>query len=109
MANGDTSQTVKDNPALAGVNLPRTGKQTRAGVVVTDTLLFAGEGFGGDPVFRAHDKMSGEIIAEIALPASQSSPPITYMQDGRQFLLMYVAASNSPAQLVALALPDSEN
>lgn len=108
MANGDTPAKVRNNPALAGVDLPRTGKQTRAGVAVTDTLLLAGEGFGGDPVFRAHDKMTGAIVAEIELPASQSSAPISYMQNGRQFILMYVADSVTPAQLVALALPESE-
>ena len=56
IANGDTPPEVAANPALAGVDLPRTGVPTRAGIVVTDTLLFAGEGFGGGPVFRAHDK-----------------------------------------------------
>jgi quinoprotein glucose dehydrogenase len=107
MANGDTPAAVVNNPALAGIDLPRTGKQTRAGVLVTDTLLFAGEGFGGDAVFRAHDKMTGTIVAEIALPASQSSAPITYMRNGRQYILMHVADAGTPAQLVALALPGS--
>ena len=96
IANGDTPQAYKDNPALAGVDLPRTGKPTRAGIVVTKTLLFAGEGWGtvgnirGDPVFRAHDKQTGEIIAEIELPATQSGPPSTYMINGRQYIVMMV-------------------
>jgi quinoprotein glucose dehydrogenase len=105
MANGDTPQAVLENPALAGIELPRTGKQTRAGVVVTDALLFAGEGFGGDAVFRAHDKLTGKIVAEIALPATQSSAPVSYFRNGRQYILMHVADSATPARLVALALP----
>jgi quinoprotein glucose dehydrogenase len=105
IANGDTPQDIVDNPALAGVDLPRTGKATRAGILVTDTLLFAGEGFGGDPVFRAHDKLSGEIVAEIELPATQASPPSSYRVNGRQFIVMTVADGESPAELVALALP----
>jgi glucose dehydrogenase len=109
IANGDTPASVANNPALAGVKLPRTGKQTRAGVVVTDTLLFAGEGFGGDAVFRAHDKMTGAIVAEIDLPASQSSAPITYRRNGRQFILMHVADAGKPAELIALALPASNS
>jgi len=113
IANGDTPQSVQDNPALAGVDLPRTGKPTRAGIVVTKSLLFAGEGVGpavirGDPVFRAHDKMTGEILAEIELPATQASPPSTYMLNGRQFIVMTVADGKSPSGLVALALPQSE-
>ena len=110
IANGDTPQAYKDNPALAGVDLPRTGKPTRAGIVVTKTLLFAGEGWGtvgnirGDPVFRAHDKQTGEIIAEIELPATQSGPPSTYMINGRQYIVMMVTDGESPTELVALAL-----
>ncbi len=112
IANGDTPKTYKENPALESVELPRTGKPTRAGIVVTKTLLFAGEGFGsvgtairGDPVFRAHDKRTGEIIAEIDIPATQSGPPSTYMVNGRQFIVMMVTDGESPAELIALALP----
>jgi quinoprotein glucose dehydrogenase len=105
LANGDTPEAIRTHPALEGVNVPRTGKPTRAGILVTDTLLFAGEGFGGDPVFRAHDKRTGEIVAEIDLPASQAGPPSTYRVGGRQFIVMTVADGKSPAELIALALP----
>ena len=111
IANGDTPDVYSNNPAFAGVDLPRMGKPTRAGIVVTKTLLFAGEGWGtvgnirGDPVFRAHDKMTGEILAEIELPATQSGPPSTYMVDGRQYIAMMVTDGKSPTELVALALP----
>jgi quinoprotein glucose dehydrogenase len=113
IANGDTPKAYTDNPALEGIDLPRTGKPTRAGIVVTKSLLFAGEGWGtvgdirGDPVFRAHDKQTGEIVAEIELPATQSGPPSTYMLNGRQYIVMMVTDGESPAELVALALPRS--
>jgi glucose dehydrogenase len=110
IANGDTPAVIANNPALEGVDLPRTGKSTRAGLVVTESLLFAGEGWanfgvGGDPVFRAHDKLTGEILAEIELPGVQSSPPSTYRVNGRQYIIMTVSDGESPAELVALALP----
>lgn len=105
MPNGDTPKTILDNPSLDGVHLPRTGKPTRSGIVVTDTLLFAGEGFGGDPVFRAYDKLTGEIVAEIDLPATQAGPPSSYRVNGRQFIVMTVGDGDSPAELIALALP----
>ena len=105
VANGDTPESVRNHPALADVELPRTGKPTRAGILVTDTLLFAGEGFGGDPVFRAHDKRTGEILASIELPATQAGPPSTYRAAGRQFIVMMVGDGRSPAELIALALP----
>jgi len=105
IANGDTPQDIVDNPALSGIDLPRTGKHTRAGLLATNTLLFAGEGFGGDAVFRAHNKLTGEIIAEIKLPATQASPPSSYRVNGKQYIVMTVGDGESPAQLIALALP----
>ena len=106
IANGDTPKNIKENPALEGIDLPRTGKHTRSGIVVTETLLFAGEGFGGDPIFRAHNKLTGEIIAEISLPASQTSPPSTYRINGKQYIVMTVADGKQPAELIALTLSD---
>ena len=106
VANGDTPEEIAEHPALEGVDLPRTGKPTRAGILLTETLLFAGEGRGGDPMFRAHDKQTGEILAEIELPATQTGQPMTYMHEGRQYILMTVSDSDHTAELVALALPE---
>ena len=107
VANGETTEAIINNPYLKGVEIPRTGKATRAGLLLTKTLLFAGEGFGGDPVFRAHDKYNGKIISEIVLPGSQSSPPSTYMINNRQFIIMTISDGKSPAELIALSLPGS--
>lgn len=106
MANADTPRRIADNPALKGVTLPRTGIATQAGLLVTKTLLFAGEGDGGSPVFRAHDKATGRILAELALPASQVGLPMTYVWKGRQFVVMAVGDREHPAEILALALPD---
>ena len=105
VANGDTPDDVANNPALAGIEIPRTGKFSRAMLLVTRTLLFAGEGYGGAPVLRAHDKATGEILAEIDLPGAVSGKPMTYMVDGRQYIVLSVGRQG-PAELVALALPD---
>lgn len=106
MANADTPAAVRDNPALAGVDLPRTGVASRAGLLVTRALLFAGEGASGSPVFRAHDKATGEILAQVALPGTQTGLPMTYVWQGRQYIVMAVAGSAGGAsELVALALP----
>jgi len=102
--NGDTPRSVRENPALAGVEIPRTGKSTRAGTLVTSTLLFAGEGWGGDPWLRAIDKATGEIVREIELPGAQNGHPITYEVDGRQFVVLSVGAPGQAPELVALAL-----
>ena len=42
--NGDTPDDIKNNPALEGVKIPPTGRPSKATLLVTKTLLFAGEG-----------------------------------------------------------------
>ena len=104
--NGDTPETILSNKQLYGIDVPRTGKPTRSGILVTKTLLFAGEGFGGDPIFRAHDKSTGNIVAEIELPATQASPPSSYRFNGKQYIVMTIADGKAPAELIALTIPD---
>ncbi|MDH5590491.1 MAG: PQQ-binding-like beta-propeller repeat protein [Gemmatimonadota bacterium] len=105
MANGDTPAYVGEALGVDPASLPRTGRPTRAGLLATATLLFAGEGYGGDPVLRAHAKDTGVIVAEIALPAAQSGLPMTYLHDGKQYVVVTVGGYESPVEIVALALP----
>jgi quinoprotein glucose dehydrogenase len=56
-------------------------------------------------MLRAHDKSTGEILAEIELPANQTGAPLTYMLDGVQYVTVAVGAQDFPAELVALRLP----
>ncbi len=104
--NGEASQSVRQALQRMGVDVTGGGKQSRAGLLVTKTLLFAGEGQTGGPFFRAHDKATGEVVAELELPATQVGLPMTYMHEGRQFIVMTIASgSGSAAELIALALP----
>lgn len=105
MANADTPDRIANNPALEGVDLPRTGIETKSGILLTKTLLFAGEGVGGGPTLRAHNKETGEIIAEIELPNTQTGVPMTYEHNGKQYLVMTVSGGGTPAEIIALALP----
>ena len=101
--NGDTPDDIKNNPALAGLAIPPTGKASRATLLVTKTLLFAGEGYGGAPILRAYDKATGAVVAELPLPGAASSKPMTYMHDGKQYVVLAVGR-DTPAELVAFAL-----
>lgn len=102
--NADTPADIAANPALAGVDIPRTGNQNQSGILLTKTLLWSGEGPGGKPVLRAHDKASGNIVAEIALPGSQTGTPMTYEHNGKQYVALTVSAGGR-SHLVALVLP----
>jgi quinoprotein glucose dehydrogenase len=106
IANGDTPANVKNNPALQGVNFPKTGTARLVGILITKTLLFAGD--GTNPVLHAYDKKTGEDIAQIPMPGMETGVPMTYVHQGRQFVLIPVAANaqaGTTAQLVAFALP----
>lgn len=105
VANADTPENIQNHPLLEGVDLPRTGIATRAGVFVTENFVFAGEGSGGTEAFRAHDKMTGEILWEMDLPAAQTGMPMGYELDGRPYIVVPVAQAGQPAELVALTLP----
>ncbi len=105
-ANGMTPEAVANHPDLATMNLARTGIATRSGLLVTPTLLFAGEGTGGAPYLHVHDKATGQLLRDIALPGSQTGLPMTYVWGGRQYVVMAVGDGASPAEIVALALPD---
>ncbi len=108
----DTPDWVTHNPALAGLELPaRTGAFDQVGLLVTRTLLFAGEGSGlyraggGGNKFFAYDKATGAIVHEMTLPSNQSGAPMTYEIDGRQYIVLAAGAKNSPGELIALTLP----
>jgi quinoprotein glucose dehydrogenase len=105
VANADTPERITNHPLLEGVSIPRTGVATRSGLLLTKTLLFVGEGVGGGPTLRALDKQTGDIIAEIELPNTQTGVPMTYEHDGKQYIVMVISGSGTPAELVAYALP----
>lgn len=104
-ANADTPESITNNRALQGVDIPRTGVPTRAGLLLTKTLLFVGEGVGGGSTLYAQDKKTGEIIARIALPNTQTGQPFTYEHNGKQYIAMFVSGSGKPTELVAYTLP----
>ena len=111
VANADTPEEFANHEKLAGVEVPRTGHDERSGLLVTRSLLFAGEGSGlyaydfGGTAFRAHDKLTGEILVEVDLGIRQSGVPMTYAVNGRQFIVVAAGAPNRAGELIALTVP----
>jgi len=110
--NGSTPEFVKRHPALAGVDLSRTGNPEHAPILVTKTLLFTADGGGmyamppgsGGPMFRALDKRTGKVLFEMKLPANVTGAPMTYMLNGVQYLAMAIGAPGVPAALIAMTV-----
>ena len=105
---GDTPPQMAERLGLTVEEMGRTGSVSRAGVLVTKTLLIAGEGASGAPILRAYDKTTGEVIAAHELPAPQVGLPMTYLHDGKQFIVVSVGGGGQPPELIAFALPTDE-
>ena len=117
---GGAPREVREHPDLQGLGLDFStmGQNGRVGALITRTLLFMGEGGGvrggvasrygaGGPIFRAYDKLTGEVVAAITLPANPTGSPMSYMASGRQYIVVAAATLETPAELIALALPRS--
>lgn len=61
---------------------------------------------GGDALFHAIDKKTGKRIGTVKLPAETNQAPMTYMHEGKQYVVLPVGHRGFPGPLVALALPD---
>jgi len=111
---GDTPDNVRNHPALRGMDIPKTGQRGSVGLVVTRTLVVL-----GDPqvtttdehprgaMLRAYDKQTGEQVGAVWMPAAQSGSPMTYLADGRQYIVVAVSGGPYSGEYLAYALPDT--
>ena len=119
VAHGETPDFVRNHPALAGLDIPRTGRTGGAGgssggigTLTTKTLVISGEGGvvttpsgARGAMLRAYDKATGQERGAVYLPAAQTGSPMTYMVDGKQYLVLAVGGGNYQGELIAFALP----
>jgi len=102
---GDTPRVILEHPALQGLDLPNTGQLSYAPTLVTRSLLITGtQTSDGSPVLHAVDKLTGERLGTVALPAPNQYGLMTYMHDGTQYIVAQVAGNGLPGALVALRL-----
>jgi len=109
---GETPDAIRNHPALKGLNIPRTGRPGVVGSLTTKTLVISGEaGFGPTPtgargaMLRAYDKATGKEVGAAYLPAPQTGTPMTYMLNGRQYIVVAVSGAGYSGELIALRLP----
>ena len=124
---GDLAQS---HPVLKQLSPPPVGRAARGHVLLTKTLLIIGqEGTTQresgplresaaepgtvsvpnfeihDPKLCAYDKATGNLAGEVALPRNATGAPMTYMLNGKQFIVVPTGGANLPAELIALRLP----
>jgi quinoprotein glucose dehydrogenase len=113
VAHGETPDNIRNSPALKGLAIPRTGQPGVAGTLVTKTLVISGEkaftttstGQRG-AMLRAYDKASGREQGAVYMPAPQTGSPMTYMLNGKQYIVVAIGGQGFPAELLALRLPN---
>ena len=126
VANGDGP---RDHPLLRDLDLPPLGIPNRPAPLVTKSFLFVGEGSdavigtvpGGSgaydgpatgydeswrwgTLFRAYDKSSGNTVFEIDLSAGTTGAPMTYMHEGKQYIVVAVSSRATEPEWIALGL-----
>ncbi len=116
VAHGETPDFVRNSPALKGVTVPRTGQSGAVGVLVTKTLVVAGEpqattlpGRPRGAMLRAYDKATGKEAGAVFMPAQQSGSPMTYLVDGKQYIVVAVSGGNYSGEYIAFTLPDASS
>ena len=111
---GDTPDSVKRHPALAGLDIPRTGELCAGlvGPLVTATLVILGEcsyhttpGGQRGAMLRAYDKSSGVEVGSVYMPAPQSGSPMTYLVGGRQYIVLAISGGPYSGEYLAFGLP----
>jgi quinoprotein glucose dehydrogenase len=114
IAHGDTPDAIRNHPALKGLNIPRTGQPSGVVTAVTKTLLLA-----GDPqvtttpdhprgaILHAYDKATGNEVGRVWMPAQQSGGVMTYMLNGKQYIVVAVSGGNYSGEYIAFTLPSS--
>jgi quinoprotein glucose dehydrogenase len=109
---GETPDNIRNHPLLTGVDLPRTGRVGRVGTLVTKTLVIAGEAgtfttSSGEEgaMLRAYDKATGEEVGAVYMPAGASGSPMTYMHNGRQYIVLAISGGGFAGELIAFRLP----
>lgn len=114
---GDTPDFVRDHPKLLGHDIPKTGQGgtggAAVGLLVTKTLVIVGDpqvtappGRAPGAMLRAYDKTTGAEVGAVWMPAGQSGSPMSYVVDGRQYVVVAVSNREHPGEYIAFALPE---
>ncbi len=117
MAVGPTPDAIRNHPLLAGVDVPDTGGVGWSIQMVVDDLLVQTRALSEGGVqnvpdapltLNARDKYTGEIVGSVPLPAPGQYGMMTYMHQGRQYIVVQIGSSRTdfPGGLVAYRLPN---
>jgi len=113
---GQTPARIRNSPLLRGVEVPNSGGTGHSiQMVMGDLLVQTAEDLRGEtevnaknePLLNARDKRTGQVVASVALPIPGQYGMMTFMHQGKQYLVVQAGSArrNQPGSLVALTLP----
>ena len=113
---GETPERIRNHPLLSGLDIPDTGGTGYSiQMVVGDLLVQTTEDLRGNtevnengmPLLHARDKRTGEILASVELPRPGLYGMMSFMNEGKQYILVQTGSAKrgQPGALVALTLP----
>ena len=114
VAHGETPDNIRNNPALKGLTIPRTGRLGhRRHARDQDARHRRREPASArrrpvqrGAMLRAYDKATRRRSrAPCYMPAPQSGSPMTYMMNGRQYIVVAVSGAGYSGELIAYRLP----
>ena len=86
---GETPDRIKNNPAIAGIDIGNTGTGAMAPMMVTPSMLvYAGEVSDGTPHLFAIDKMTGRELARVQVPETSRYGMMSYVHHGEQYIIL---------------------
>jgi quinoprotein glucose dehydrogenase len=84
------------------------------GAVVTKTLVVVGDPLVTSPpgrtrgaMLRGYDKLTGREVGALWMPAPQSGSPMSYMANGKQYIIVAISGGVYSGEYLAFALPQS--
>ena len=113
---GQTSEVLKNHPFLANMEIPNTGGRGWSIQMVMGDLLVQTRALSEgtrqivpDAPLELHgrDKLTGEILGSVELPAPGQYGLMTYMHQDKQYIVVQIGSiqTDFPGSLVALTLP----
>jgi quinoprotein glucose dehydrogenase len=89
---------------IAGADLGSRPDKTL--VIMGDPISTSVPGRARGAMLRAYDKGTGQQIGAVLMPAQQSGNPMTYMVDGKQYIVVAVSGGSYSGEYLAFRLPD---
>jgi quinoprotein glucose dehydrogenase len=98
------------------MNIPKTGQSGyNVCTLITKSLVIAGDGqvtttpeHPRGAMLRAYEKATGKEVGAVYMPAPETGSPMTYMLNGKQYIVIAVSGGSYSGEYIAFTLPTDE-